>query len=172
MISLNGKKSRNTYYIFRHGQTFASKRGIDYGETQFTAEITREGLPAVERLALYLKNVEVDENYTSELLRCVQTTEIVSRLSGKRFEKLPLLNEFLEPTFEEFKTRMLELVHRLERGHVKVYSLCTHGGVVSALKHFLTRGEYEIENLMDYPETGKLMIIKNGTVDVLDFNTP
>lgn len=162
-------KNKATFYVFRHGETFASKNNVDYGKHQFTAEILPEGVPAVKRLGEYLKTVETDEQYTSEILRCVQTANIVTDITGKSFEKHSGLKEFLEASFVQFRDRVKRLISEFQKTP-GTYLLCTHGAVVSALKHLLITGKYEEENLMDYPKTGVLLIIKNGTIKTLDFN--
>lgn len=163
---------KNKYYIFRHGETYASKNNVDYGLTQYSAEILPEGIGAVRLIGEYLKSVSSDKNLTSELLRCVQTSNIIAKISGKKFEKYPLLNEYLENSFSEFRARVKRLVEEFETESGRTYLLCTHGAVISALKYLLTEGKYEEQNLMDYPKTGTLLIITENQVDLLDFNTP
>ena len=163
---------RNNYYIFRHGETINSKNDVDYGDKEYVRKILPEGVPAIKKLGEYLKNVQTNRNLTSELLRCVQTSDIVSGITGKKFEKYPLLIEYMDNSFAGFKLRMKKLVAELESKEDLTYLICTHGAVISALKYLLTTGKYEEQNLMDYPKTGTLMIIENGKVDLLDFNTP
>lgn len=154
----------------RHGETFASRDGVPYGDRELTAQILPSGISAIERLGKYLKEINTTVNYTSELPRCVQTSQIVSRITGKTFTNYPMLNELFEDSFEKFNSRMEQLVEKLESYQGQIYLLCTHGAVISALKYLLTTGNYAIHNLMDYPNTGMLMIIKNGKVELLDFN--
>lgn len=143
---------------------------MDYGDDQYTAEILTDAVPSIKRLGMYLKNIHTDKAYTSELLRCLQTSQIVTDMTGKEFEKFPLLNEFTEKTFEEFKKRAQKLIDKLEENKKTTYLLCTHGAVISALKHLLIFGEYKHENLMDFPVAGSLMIIDRSGSEVMDFN--
>jgi len=159
-----------TFYIVRHGETFASKNNVDYGEMQFSAEILDEGLPAIRKIGEFLKSVNNSKNYTSELLRCRQTSNIIYQISGKIFQPLDLLNEYLEPDFKTFKKRIQKLILTLEMDENEIFILCTHGAVISALKYLLTKRKYEIENLLDYPRTGTVLIIKNGKDKLMDFN--
>ncbi len=162
--------SSNKYYIVRHGETFASLNSVPYGDQQETAEILPEGVPAIKRLAEYLKTVPTDINYTSRFLRCLQTSQAINQITGKEFEKHKLLGEYVEPTFDEFKERMQTLVTELEQAEKTTYLLCTHGGIISALKHLLIFGEYEESDLMDYPVPGTLMIISSSGSEVINFN--
>ena len=161
---------KSKYYIVRHGETFASRDGVPYGEKQEEAEILPEAFPPIIKLSEYLRTVHTDLNYTSPKLRCLQTSQIITEHSGKVFEKLPLLDEYLEPTFEEFKKRIKKTIEKLESQEGKTYLLCTHGGVISALKHLLIFDEYEEKDLLDYPVTGTLMIINSSGSEIIDFN--
>ena len=160
----------NKYYIFRHGETYATKNKTVYGDTQFTAEILPEGISTIRRLAEYLKDIKTHENYVSELLRAQQTAKIVEGITGKKFKNEPLLNEYMEPSFELFKERVKTLVDRLESAKGKTYLLCTHGDVIAAFRYFLTENEFTIEQHSDYPAPGTLAIIKEGECKLLDFN--
>lgn len=164
--------NKNTYYIFRHGETFASKADVDYKDREFTAEILPEAVHVVERLAEYLKEIRTDFNLTSEFLRCRQTAEIVSRITGKEFAPEPLVNEYLKnfgESFFQFRARMKKAVEKFE-ARKGVYLICTHGAVISALKYLLSTGKYEEADLMDYPRTGTLLIISGADTKLLDFN--
>lgn len=162
---------KSSYYIFRHGETFSTRDGIPYGDRQFEAEILPQGVPAIKRLAEHLKATHFDYYYTSELLRCLQTSQVVASALGVEFEKNKLLNEMLEPTFEEFRERVQNFINETEGREHKTYLLCTHGAVISALKHLLVFGKYEKENLLDYPIPGTLMVINSSGSEIVDFNS-
>jgi hypothetical protein len=66
--------------------------------------------------------------------------------------------------------RAKKLVEKLEEKRKTSYLLCTHGAVISAIKHLLIYGDYKYENLMDFPVPGTLMIIDSSGSEVLDFN--
>lgn len=161
---------KNNYYIFRHGETFSTRDKVPYGDKQYEAEVLPEGIEPIKRLANYLAYTKTDYHITSELIRCLQTSQIVTQITGKKFEQNPLLNEYLEDAFDEFKERMKTLVASLEEEHGRTYLICTHGAVISALKHLIIYGEYEEQNLMDFPVPGTLMIINNTGSEIVDFN--
>ena len=163
-------KSRNTYFIFRHGETFATRDKTVYGDRQLSAEILPEGIPAIKRLAEYLKNVNADEHYRSEFLRVKQTTDIISEITGKEFAAEPMLNEFMESSFDEFHARMKTLIDKYESAENKTYMLCTHGDVIAAFRYILTEKDFLVEDHTDYPHPGTLAIIKEGEYELLDFN--
>lgn len=162
----------NTYYIVRHGETFATKISHDaeYGDKMLTAEILPKGIPAIKRVAKYLKDIDTDYNYTSELKRCVETAKIISEVTGKKFETNKYLNEKLEPDFQSFLTRMKKAVEEFEGVSGKTYLFCTHGAVISALKYLLLTGRYDIDNLMDFPDPGTVLVVTPKEEKLLNFN--
>jgi broad specificity phosphatase PhoE len=141
-----------------------------YGDRQLTAEMLPEGIPAIKRLSEYVKGIESTQNLRSELLRCKQTVEIVTKITGKEFTEEPLLNEFMEASFEEFHKRMDTLISKLEGQENQTYLICTHGDVIAAFRYFLTQNEFLIEDHTDYPRPGTLAIIKGGEYELMDFN--
>lgn len=162
---------KNNYYIFRHGETFSTRDKVPYGDRQYEAEILPEGIPAIKRLAEYIKYTKTDFHYTSQIMRCLQTSQIVTEITGKKFEQEQLFNEFLEESFLEFKDRVSIVVERLQAQRGRSYLICTHGAVISALKHLIIYGEYDEHDLMDFPLPGTLMIINNTGSEIVDFNT-
>lgn len=163
--------TRCKYYIFRHGETFSTRDKVPYGDKQFEAQLLPEYHEPIKRIGKYLRYTHSDYNFTSELLRCIQTSQIVSQETGKEFIKEPLLNEYTENTFEDFKKRMVALVEKLESRSGASYLICTHGAVISALKHLIIYNDYSLDNLMDFPRPGTLMLINNAGSEILDFNS-
>lgn len=129
-----------------------------------------EGVEPVKRLADYVKYIKTDFHYTSQILRCLQTSQIVSDITGKKFEQNEFLNEYLEDSFEQFKDRIENLVVKFEEQTSVSYLICTHGAVISALKHILIFGQYNEGDLMDFPVPGTLMIINNTGSEIINFN--
>ncbi|OGM18916.1 hypothetical protein A2686_03925 [Candidatus Woesebacteria bacterium RIFCSPHIGHO2_01_FULL_38_10] len=160
------------YFIFRHAQTFKTKYSIPYKEKIKTARILPEGIPAIKGLSKYLKEKIIDSYYTSPFIRCTQTAKIISQITGRAFVNDERLGEFMEPkeTFDQLKSRVQNFLQDLEKEGGKCLAICTHGAVISALKHLITTGIYELENLPDYPDPGILLKIKNKKTNYFDFN--
>lgn len=162
------------FYIFRHGETFQTKQAVHYGSQIETAEILPEGIPTIKRLANYLKDKTSDEksdNFSSPYLRCKQTVKIVKKIINKKFEFEEHLSEYREDkeTFEKFANRIKNFLTHLPKSK-RTIIICTHGGVIAGLKHFIIRGKFEEENLYDFPNPGVLLEIKNKKVKSIDFN--
>lgn len=161
---------KNNFYIFRHGETFASRDKVPYGDRQYETEVLPEGIEPIKRLANYLSFTKTDFHYTSELIRCLQTSQIVTQITGKKFEQNSLLNEYLEDSFDQFRERVKKFVDQANQETNKTFLICTHGAVISALKHLIIFGEYEEHDLMDFPVPGTLMILNNTGSEIVDFN--
>lgn len=159
-----------TFYIFRHGVTFYSKTNTPYPADQNSADILQEGIPATEKIGKYLKNIKTDGNFCSEIYRCRQTSEIVSKISGKKFVFDHNLNEYIENQFDEFNVQIKEFLKFLKRNNLKSIAICTHGAVIAGLKHLITEGEFKSEQIFDFPNPGIITKIENLEVEEIDFN--
>ena len=157
-----------TYYIFRHAR--ALHLGETYGDRILTAEILPEAKPPLKRLAQYLKTQPIESCYSSEILRCVQTAQIVSEILQKDCTPDARLNEFYVEKFPEFKDRVKRFWDEMEKLPAQHIALCTHGAVIGGLKNFLVKGEFEFDDLLDFPTSGVLLTIHNHHVEEKDFN--
>ena len=156
------------FYLFRHG--LATKSLIGYGDKILTATLLPEGVPPIERMAEFLKDIPSDFNVSSEFLRCQQTTKIISDITNKKFVRDVRLNEYYNESFEEFRTRVKNFLQEIETQPYKNIIICTHGAVVAALKNLITKNSFYIFQQFTFPKTGVLMIIKNNTIEEIDFN--
>ena len=116
-------------YIFRHGMTFQTKNNVPYTPENYkTSPILPEGIPSIKKLAHYLKDVKTDANYTSSYLRCIQTVEIVSEISGKSFLPNEMLGEYAEwvENFDSLRARAQNFIDYLGTQHIETTAICTH----------------------------------------------
>lgn len=162
-----------TYYIFRHAITFYSKNGLPYGDNQLTAEILEEGIPPIERLALHLKNLKIDAFYSSELLRCRQTSEIASNIMNIPFETDARINEIYvnsPESFNNFEVRLKHFLKSTEESLSQSIAICTHGATIAGLKNIIMTGSFSIIDLSDYPKSGELWTVTSKKLETVDFN--
>lgn len=154
--------NNNTFYFFRHGETFYSKNNVPYGNDVHLAEILPEGIPAIERLGQKLATFPLDVGYSSTYHRVLQTVEIVNTHLNIRFGKDHRLDEMsVEESIEDVGKRVqafLEDPNVLKNKHIAV---CTHGAVLAAAKHLIQTGVFTPYDLPDYPKPGVLWIF-NG----------
>lgn len=123
-----------TWYLFRHALATENKDG--YGDEILTARILPVGIPPTERMAEYIQRLPKSVNWSSELLRCRQTTNIISKITGRTFISDARLNEYDNETFEAFRKR-----------------------IASWLDDLIIEGEYLESQTLDYPKCGELLVI-------------
>lgn len=170
------------FYIFRHGETFSTVNSDSgYGDKQFTTGILPEGIPAIQRLAEYLKQITPDHAAASELLRVQETVKVVTKITGVEFVKDKRLNELLDengmapappyaPYFEIQKEQLKEFLQEMEKHNYKTVFICTHGYNIAGIKHLILNNSFEVKDLPNYPNPGVLTIIKGKEVEEIDFN--
>jgi 8-oxo-dGTP diphosphatase len=159
-----------TYYIFRHGETFATKKKCWYGTKLYSAPILEEGKPSILRLADYLKKYESDYNVCSPFLRCQQTVAIVSEITGKKFESDKRLREFAFEFPWDFTKRILRFIKEMEESKYETIVICTHAAVLSVLIQYLTKGNINLLERVIAPLPGVLTIIKDKKLEEVNFN--
>ncbi len=160
------------YYIFRHGDTFATKAGTAYGIKVFSAPILPEAKVALEKMGTYLNDHPTDYNVTSPLLRCRQTAKIVGELSDKQFETDKRLREFFLETIWNLRRRVKSFLKDLDNKGYETVAICTHGAVISELVNILTGRTLSWYQLPLYPDPGILTIITENNIEQINFNLP
>lgn len=158
------------YYIFRHGQTRNSKYHLPYSKDNRKIKILKDSIPAIKKMAEYLKNITPDLAASSEYLRCQQTTKIVAKITATKFKKDSRLNEFGNETFLQFKKRIKDFLEEVEKNKYQTVVICTHGAVIAALKNLLIKGRIKKGDLLFYPKPGLLLYIEGKKVKKFDFN--
>jgi broad specificity phosphatase PhoE len=163
MISIEQKyldRARTKHwYIFRHGLATHAR---SYGDAILTADLLPEGLPAVEKLAEYLKGKKCDAFYSSPLPRCLHTAEKVADKKGLTPTQDERLREFHQETVEEFELRVVGFLTEIINNDDESVFICTHGIVIAALKHLLLYGVFDMSDEMDFPPTASMFEIDNG----------
>ncbi len=168
------------FLIFRHG--LATRNPNGYGEQILSAPLLDEGIPAIEKLGLFLAKSAGDFQYCSEILRCRQTAEIVTKITDKQFVFDARLNEYHQEPFPQFVERvdsfLVETIEKADRFKqtrdateepVTIW-ICTHGAVIAALKHLLLEGSFSQENELDYTQPGELLEIWKKSLQLHIFN--
>lgn len=166
-----------TFYIFRHGATFATISGTSYGDQILTASIAQGSQAVLTRIGEYFMNIDTDVNISSPLLRCRQTAKIVGKVAGKKFiyderisEFATTANDFLTEPLEAFKKRLLDLLTDINKNDFNSVLICTHGAVISGLINLIKKGDFNLEEISAYPDTGVLVIINGKEVSEINFN--
>lgn len=162
------------FYIVRHGETKESKSYKEYNVQSIrNAPILDESKTTIVRIASFLKNVETDYNVSSPYFRCRQTVKIIEDITGKAFVFDERIGEYLlavnEETHQELVSRLKDFLQDIKDSKFKNVMICTHGGVIAALKHLIIEGEFKHEQLRDYPESSIITVIKDHRIEELNF---
>jgi len=158
------------YYIFRHGQTLNSKYRLPYPKDNRQIKILKDSIPALKKMAEYLKNISPDLCVSSEYLRCQQTTKIITKITGVKFKKEPRLNEFGGETFLEFTNRINNFLEEVKINKYRTIIICTHGAGIATIKNLLIKGRMRRRDLPFYPKPGILLCIEGKNIQRIDFN--
>ncbi len=166
-----------TFYILRHGETYATKNNTNYSPNDPNPPILEEGMGVLQKIGEYFKNIESEVNLVSEYLRCQMTADIVSKIADMQFISEPLLNEAQTMGVEKKSETISEFLDRTKRLYEKIISsenkslfLITHGANIGTLKSLLVKGVATEESIYDFPKPGVLTVIKNNQISELDFN--
>lgn len=164
-------RADQTWYIFRHGLATRSRTG--YGDQILTAQLLPEGIPPIERLGAHMTAYPYDVGLRSELIRCQQTADIVTAATGRTFTIDTRLNEQIDETFDVMRERVRAFISEYAAAPYQHLWICTHGAIIAALKHLLTRGEFTQPSQNDYTQPGELLIVRgpefNPRTEVLNF---
>lgn len=165
------------FYIFRHGDTEESgniiRKIFGHIGDSHNLPILAKGIPALERIGNYLKNIPTDANFCSPYLRCTDSAKIIGTVAKKKYVSDERLRELEKngEKFSEFYKRVSDFLKEIDKKNYSAVSICTHGAVIAAIKHLKTSGKFYFFQILDFPKPGNLLVIKNGKVEDLDFNS-
>lgn len=162
--------SSKNYYIFRHGETFATKRKVWYWHRLYSATILEEGKPSVIRLAKSLKEVNTDYNVSSPFIRCRQTAELVTSETGKKFEIDTRIGERTIQLKSTYQKKVLSFLNEMEDSNHQNILICTHSAAIKVIIKYLSKNHISNKERVKAPLPGVLTIIKNGKLEEINFN--
>jgi broad specificity phosphatase PhoE len=158
-----------TWYLCRHG---LATHAASYGADVLTAQVLQEGWPAVEVLAQQLAAAPKGEFYASPVLRCRQTADKITAVTGQNYLVDDRLREwqFNEDvsapkstidgeTFQALTDRIQAFLADRQRSQAEVIWVCAHGSILAALTHYLTDKAFTLADSEDYPPPAGLRVI-------------
>jgi len=157
-----------TFYIVRHGLATHSTHG--YGKRKLTAPILPEGRIAINKLAVELKNIGESANISSEIIRCRETSGIITEITGKKFTYDKRLNEDYHETVRDIRERVMSFLKDAMKFPQHNIIVCTHGIIIAAIKNLLINDKFVTSQHHDFPQTGTLLIIEGKTAKTINFN--
>ena len=164
------------FYIFRHGDTIDSgsllTKIFGHKRDSHALPILPKGVPALEKIGEFLKSIPTDADFCSPYLRCMDSAKIVGDIAGKIYQSDERIQE-LEGNgegFPSFKKRVVDFFNEIDKKNYSTVSICTHGAVIAAIKHLKTSGKFFFFQVLDFPNPGNLIIIKNRKTSTINFN--
>lgn len=177
------------FYVVRHSLTESNAAGITQGWDD--SRLTTQGIEEAEKLGNFLKDKSISIIYTSDLGRCVQTSEIINkalkvriikepqlreqnygklnnnRLSGKDFN---VKNHSAIPedgeSFLQMKVRVLKYIKfQLPKGDAKIL-IVTHDGCFRALLSEALNIDIDSDRCNTTPLTIGLFELKNSNLEL------
>ena len=163
-----------TLICLRHGQTLYNVDGLLAGQVlSFDISLTKKGIREIRDAAYFLQGRKIDKFYSSDLERCVQSSNIIEWITGKEYKLTELLREInvgaaegksiagldglqiLEKYGEMFVedvpaiiARAQEFITMLRSENLRdgdVVLVVTSGGFLNGLKTLLGDGELDTE---------------------------
>ncbi len=158
----------NEFYIFRHGETDVTKNHLStYSDHLFDAPILPEFIPSIQKMGGFLKNIPSQMNFSSEILRCRQTVEIVSQVADKKFEFDSRLNEVLpEESITDLAFRTADFLNDLKKYNSQTVMICTHGVIIAALASLAVKNRFTDEEYNIFPLPGVIWRITDKIEEV------
>ena len=171
-------------YIIRHGESVNNLKGWWTGWTD--APLTDKGVLDAKKAGEFIKNVDFDKIYSSDLIRAIktaqtaipncepETTPILREISLGSLENTPIKDltdkqreqikidgykSFGGESIKEFQKRILEFRKQLESLDCENVALFCHGGFI---RNFLYL-------TLDTPSLEKTIICNNCTVGIFEF---
>ncbi len=142
---------KNTYYLLRHGEAFSNTTNlISCWPEKTIVNLTKRGREQIKKSAKKLKNIDL--MFSSDILRTVQTSEIVT----EKLEILPKYDKRLrEYNVGEFNGGPIEKVRNFfkeeeERFEKRIPQGETYNDLLKRLESFLKEkeGKYSGKNIL------------------------
>lgn len=170
MIFLKQSLQNQTFYIFRHGETYNTKNKIMYDEISVVeADILPEAKPIVRKMGQYLTNKQLDYCTSSPVKRCRQSVKIIEKEINIKFNFDERLTEYFGENVEHMVKRLQDFLEEIKQKNYSSVAICSHGEPVSALIKLLTKGGFTEDDLHNFPDTGIVAVVKAGKVEFKNF---
>lgn len=153
----------DTLIILRHAK--ALERG-DWDDDDALRTLDARGLSQATRLIDHLLPFAIDEIYTSNFTRCVQTVEPLGQSRGLPVTQVPSLNE---TTFEHDPERSISFANALKQDEKNIL-ICSHNPVIPTMLRAIINTKLKNKDLIKL-EPGDAWLVHRikGEVVALDY---
>ena len=152
-----------TLIILRH--TKALQRG-DWDEVDSLRTLNEQGFDQAQLLIKHLEPFAIEEIYTSDYTRCVQTVTPLAHSRGLSITQVPSLNE---ETFETDPTRSVAFANALKQDEKNIL-ICSHNPVIPTMLRGILNTKLKNKDLIKL-EPGDAWIVHRikGEIVGLDY---
>jgi len=160
---LSQEQHTDTLIILRH--TKALERG-DWDEEDSERTLNEVGFDQAQLLIKHLEPFALDEIYTSDYVRCVQTVTPLAHSRGIAITQVPSLNE---RTFEEDPLRSVAFANALKQDEKNIL-ICSHNPVIPTMLRGILNTKLKNKDLIKL-EPGDAWIVHRvrGEIVGLDY---
>lgn len=153
----------DTLIILRH--TKALERG-DWDEVDSLRTLNEQGFDQAQLLIKHLEPFAIEEIYTSDYTRCVQTVTPLAHSRGLSITHVPSLNE---ETFETDPTRSVAFANALKQDEKNIL-ICSHNPVIPTMLRGILNTKLKNKDLIKL-EPGDAWIVHRikGEIVGLDY---
>ena len=153
----------DTLIILRH--TKALERG-DWDGDDSLRTLNENGLTQAQSLISHLAPFAIDEIYTSDFTRCVQTVTPLGESRGLAVSKVPSLNE---ATFESDPERSISFANALKQDERNIL-ICSHNPVIPTMLRGILNTKLKNKDLIKL-EPGDAWLVHRvkGEIVALDY---
>jgi 8-oxo-dGTP diphosphatase len=153
----------DTFIILRH--TKALERG-DWDGDDSLRTLNESGLAQAKSLIDHLAPFAIDEIYTSDFTRCVQTVSPLGESRGLLVSKVPSLNE---ATFESDPERSISFANALKQDERNIL-ICSHNPVIPTMLRGILNTKLKNKDLIKL-EPGDAWLVHRvkGEIVALDY---
>lgn len=153
----------DTLIIVRH--TKALERG-DWDEDDSKRTLDERGLAQSERLIQHLEPFGIDEIYSSDYIRCVETVTPLAQSRGLKITEIPNLNE---ANFEFDPERAISFANAVKQDEKNIL-ICSHNPVIPTMLRGILNTKLKNKDLIKL-EPGDAWIVHRvrGEIVGLDF---
>ena len=167
-------RDRTTIYFIRHGETISNKKHIRQG-VQIDDYLDTQGVLQMEKLAKFIKFLDLDVLFTSYLKRAEETAALMNQ---KMEQTVPVLHDFRlrERDFGSLSGKSLDEWDKLLPNHkeleaMQAYDYRPFGGEsVDQVRQRSVSAILDIVENYDHKNIG--IITHNGVIRILLFHFP
>jgi len=153
------KKSGNTYFVMRHGESESNVRKISSSDPKDQIHLTQKGIEQIRESVKLFKDIDFDYIFVSPFLRTLETLDVI-KSEIKLLCPTIVDDRIMEYNAGEFSGRPLEELNKLFKNKIDEFTVKPKDGeCVNDVKKRVAEFLYESESKY---QNKKILIISHG----------